>query len=122
MRKNSKTNTVPSVNNVFHLERFTTLKMTLWSLQVFSTVKWNHNLEKKVVLFKKEQSDCHDLYDVLGFIGYSRCIHVAVGRVPKFICTNLYCPVQGSTRMGAFLELVPGMLPIFKESRSSDSK
>ena len=67
----------PSVNNVFHLERFTTLKMTLWSLQVFSTVKWNHNLEKKdwwVFLQKKEQSDCHDLYDMISFIVVYACM------------------------------------------------
>ena len=114
---------MPSVNNVFHLERFTTLKMTLWSLQVFSTVKWNHNLEKKVVLFKKEQSDCYDLYDVLGFIIVDAYMWLWVGCLTAYVHTNLYCPVvQGSTRMGAFLELVPGMLPIFKESRSSDSK
>ena len=77
----------PSVNNVFHLERFTTLKMTLWSLQVFSTVKWNHNLEKKVVLFKKEQSDCYDLYDVLGFIIVDAYMWLWVGCLTAYVPT-----------------------------------
>ena len=42
---------------------------------------------KKVVLFKKEQSDCYDLYDVLGFIIVDAYMWLWVGCLTAYVPT-----------------------------------